>query len=77
MHDQQNIKFITHIQYDSSEPSDASVDRQGTLGIDPRASTNFALGPLSDRILSSGALAVNGQYTQCTRHMKFTKLYYY
>jgi len=35
-------------------PSDASTDPQGTLGIDPRAGTNFALGPLSDRILISG-----------------------
>ena len=43
-------------QLDLAEPSDASTDRQGTLGIDPRAGTNFVLGPLSDRILISGAL---------------------
>jgi hypothetical protein len=30
--------------------------------IDPRAVTNFVLGPLSDRILNSGGLVVDGQY---------------
>jgi len=39
-----------------TKTSDASTDRQGTLSIDPRAGTNFALGPLSDRILISGVL---------------------
>ena len=38
------------------EPSDASTDRQGTLGSDPRAGTNFVLGPLSDRTRLVGAL---------------------
>jgi len=50
------------------EPSDASTDRQGTLGIDPRAGTNFVLGPLSDRILISG-VCIYGQYIQCKRHL--------
>jgi len=54
-------------------PADASTDRKGTLGIGPRAGTNFALGPLSDRIPISGGLVVNGQYIQCTTHKKFTK----
>jgi len=52
-------------------------DRQGTLGVDPRAGTSFALGPLSDRTLISGGLVVNGQYQQCIRHKEFTKWYYY
>jgi len=56
----------------SNEPSDASTDRQGTVGIDPRAGTNFALRPLSDRILISRGLVVNSQYIQCKRHKKFT-----
>jgi len=55
------------------EPSVASTDRQGTLVIDPRAGTNFALSPLSDRIVISGGLVVNGQYIQCKRREKFTK----
>jgi len=48
-------------------PRGASTDQQGTLGINPRAGTNFVLGPLSDRILISGGPVVNGQYIQCKK----------
>jgi len=60
---------LTNTRLVNPEPSDASTDRQGTLGIDPRAGTNFVLGPLSDQILISGGLVVNGQYIQCKRHL--------
>ena len=45
---------LTNTSLVNPEPSDASTDRQGSLGIDPRAGTDFILGPLSDRILISG-----------------------
>jgi len=64
---------LTNTRLVNPEPSDASTDKQGTLGIDPRAGTDFILGRLSDRILISGGLVVNGQNIQCKRQKTFTK----
>jgi len=62
---------LTNTSLVNPEPSDATTDRQGTLGIDPRAGTNFVLVPLSDRILISRGHVVNVQYIQCKnrRHL--------
>jgi len=57
---------LTNTRLVNPEPSDASTDREGTLGTYPRAGTIFVLGPLSDRILISGGLVVNGQNIKCT-----------
>jgi len=59
--------MLTNTRLVNPETSDASTDRQGTLSIYPMTDSNFVLGPLSDRILISGGLVVNGQYIQCKR----------
>ena len=48
----------------SFEPSGAGLPPTDKVlaFIDPRAGTHFVLGPLSDRILTSGGLVVDGQY---------------
>ena len=48
----------------SSEPSGAALPPTDKVlaCIDPRTGSNFVLGPLSDRILTSGGLVVVGQY---------------
>jgi len=52
------VYCIVVLSFPSSMPSDAYPDRKFTLGIDPRAGTNFVLIPLSDWIQISEELFI-------------------
>jgi len=52
------VYCIVVLSFPSNMPSDAYPDRKFTLGIDPRAGTNFVLSPLSDWILISEELFI-------------------